>query len=238
MTDAVSRPSGIDALTDVFDAVYRGESPFGTRPPWDIGAPQPAHVAVEAAGLVSGAVLDPGCGTGEDALYLAGRGYAVTGLDLSPTAISLARQKAAERGLDASFEVANALELTGYEGRFDTVIDSGLAHTFDAAGLRAYAAALHRACRPGALVHVLAISDRGAEETQALLAAAIEGIPAHRPEGDAGPRGSQGSADHLRDGFADGWAVESVTDSRIGGVLPTTAEPHEAHAWLGRFRRV
>jgi cyclopropane fatty-acyl-phospholipid synthase-like methyltransferase len=232
MTEPAFRSDGIDVLTDVFDAVYRGESPFGKRPPWDIGGPQPAFVAVEEAGLVSGAVLDAGCGTGEDALYLASKGYAVTGLDLSPTAISLAQHKAKERGLDATFEVANALELAGYDGRFDTVIDSGLAHTFDAAKLRAYAAALHRVCRPGAVVHVLAVSDCGAEETQARLAEAIEQIPAKLPDG-----APKRSTDDLRNGFADGWTVESITDTTMHGILPSASEPFDTHAWLGRIRR-
>ncbi|MFD5798213.1 class I SAM-dependent methyltransferase [Streptomyces diastatochromogenes] len=231
MTEPASQPDGMDALTHVFDAVYRGESPFGKRPPWDIGAPQPAFVALEEAGLISGAVLDAGCGTGEDVLHLASKGYEVTGLDLSSEAVSLARHKAEERGLDATFAVADALELVGYDGRFDTVIDCGLAHTFDADRLRSYAAALHRVCRPGALVHVLEVSDVGAAKMQARLAEVIEGIPASEPPGP------KRSADDLRRGFADGWTVESVADATLYGILPSASEPLDLPAWLGRFRR-
>ncbi|MFH8616439.1 class I SAM-dependent methyltransferase [Streptomyces sp. NPDC017979] len=245
MTEPAARPVGMAAMTEVFDAVYRGESPFGERPPWDTGGPQPAFVALEEAGLISGAVLDSGCGSGENALHLALKGHSVTGLDLAPTAIAIARDRARERGLEAAFDVADALDLAGYEGRFDTVVDCGLAHTFDPDQLRSYAAELHRSCRPGALVHVLVISDRGSTVMQARLAEAIEGMPASTPDAgtdadgaESAPPGPQRSIDDLRKGFADGWTVESLTDATMHGLLPSASEPFDIPAWLGRFRRV
>ena len=75
-----------------FDALYRGESPaegvppFST-PPWDSKAPKENVVAWEQAGLVHGEVLDIGCGLGDNAIYLAQQGFAVTGLDISSTAL-------------------------------------------------------------------------------------------------------------------------------------------------------
>lgn len=219
-------------LTEVFDAVYRGESVFGPQPPWDIGRAQPAFVALEHAGLVRGRVLDPGCGTGEDVLYLASQSYEATGLDLAPTAIAVARKKATDRGIRASFEVGNAQELVGYEGHFDTVIDSGLAHSFDPDGLDRYAAALHRACRPGAVVHILEASNQGAEQMQARLGEVVEGLPSQLP--DNAPRRS---IDDIGASFTDGWQVESVGETKMLAVLPTTSEPFSIHAWLARVRR-
>ena len=61
-----------------FEAAYQA----GT-PPWDIGRPQGALVALAEAGRFVGSVLDVGCGTGENALYLAGRGHPVWGVDAS-----------------------------------------------------------------------------------------------------------------------------------------------------------
>lgn len=145
-----------------FDALYRGESPIDDLDigvPWDIGEAQPDIVAAEEAGGVVGDVLDAGSGPGENAIFLASRGYRVTGLDLSPTAVEQARERARTRGVHAEFAVADLTDLTGYADRFDTVIDSGVYHTMDEEVRRRYVAELYRATRPGARLHLLAFSD-------------------------------------------------------------------------------
>src|SRR5580700_100809 len=81
-----------------WDESYTGEQP----PPWDIGRPQPVFVRLAEQGLLSGRVLDAGCGTGEHVLLAAEHGATdPTGIDLSPTAIEAARAKAAQRGISA-----------------------------------------------------------------------------------------------------------------------------------------
>lgn len=232
MTEPATRFSDVDTLASTFESIYRGESPFGTCPPWEIGGPQPAFVTIEEAGLVNGAVTDPGCGTGDNALYMASKGYAVTGLDLSPTAIATARRRAEERGLDATFSVANVVDLSGYDGCFDTVLDSGMAHSLDPGTCQIYAAVLHRICRPGAVVHVLAVSPEGAEVLQERLAAVLPQIPAKLPE--FGPRRTTAG---LCDCFAEGWTTESITDATMRSILPTSRELIDVPAWLARFRR-
>ncbi|HZP56698.1 MAG TPA: class I SAM-dependent methyltransferase, partial [Dehalococcoidia bacterium] len=77
-----------------WDASYR-DGPA----PWDIGGPQPAVVRLAAAGVIAAPVLDAGCGSGENALHLASRGFAVVGVDVAETALDMARAKGAERGL-------------------------------------------------------------------------------------------------------------------------------------------
>jgi 2-polyprenyl-3-methyl-5-hydroxy-6-metoxy-1,4-benzoquinol methylase len=78
---------------EIFEKAYDGQAP------WDIGGPQPEIVRLAEAGAIRGVVLDVGCGTGENALYLAGRGLDVWGIDFIPKAIERARDKALQRGL-------------------------------------------------------------------------------------------------------------------------------------------
>jgi ubiquinone/menaquinone biosynthesis C-methylase UbiE len=121
--------SGIDEVVRTF--VSSWEEAYKTVPPWDVGRPQPAFVELVRAGeLGKGRVLDVGCGTGENALYLAGNGFSVVGVDLSDRAIAAARAKAAERRLKVDFRTGNALSLEFKDNAFDNVIDSGLFHTF------------------------------------------------------------------------------------------------------------
>lgn len=57
-------------------------------------APNP-HLVREIGGLTAGSALDAGCGTGADAIWLAGRGWRVTGADISSTALALATARRA-----------------------------------------------------------------------------------------------------------------------------------------------
>jgi 2-polyprenyl-3-methyl-5-hydroxy-6-metoxy-1,4-benzoquinol methylase len=88
--------------------------------PWDVGRPQPAILRLADEGAFAGAVLDAGCGTGENALYVASLGLHVVGVDVADTALSIAREKAADRGIDAEFVVADALHLDRLGQVFET----------------------------------------------------------------------------------------------------------------------
>jgi cyclopropane fatty-acyl-phospholipid synthase-like methyltransferase len=192
-----------------WDDSYTG----GTPAPWDIGRPQPAFARLADEGRLTGRLLDAGCGTGENALLAASRGADVTGIDLAPTAIARAREKASARGLAARFEVADALDLGRLGLTADTVIDSGVFHVFGDGDRARYVASLAAVLRPGGACYLMCFSDR--------------------QPGTFGPRRVR--ADELRAAFSDGWTVESVTADTfdINPVNVTT----QARAWLAVIRR-
>src|SRR6202012_3753841 len=115
-----------------FDPVYRGEAGrfgAGTRPPWRLGEPPPEIPALIDQGKIKGDVLAAGCGEAALSMHLAALGHNTVGLDASPTAIELAKAAAARQGLTrASFAVADISSFTGYDGRFNTIVDSTLFH--------------------------------------------------------------------------------------------------------------
>jgi SAM-dependent methyltransferase len=108
------------------------EEAYKTTPPWDIGRPQPAFVELVRTGeLRKSTTLDIGCGTGENALFLAENGFSTVAVDLSTRAVDAAKAKASQRKLKVDFRIANALSLDFDSGSFGNVIDSGLFHTFN-----------------------------------------------------------------------------------------------------------
>jgi SAM-dependent methyltransferase len=170
---------------ETFESIYAG------KPPWDIGKPQRAFV--EVADRVTGAVLDAGCGTGENALFFAERGHPVLGIDFLKGPVQAARRKAEERRLNAEFLQMDTLTLTKLGRQFDIVIDSGLFHVFSDEDRARYVAGLAHVTRPGGRIFLLCFSD---EEP-----------------GAHGPR--RVTQREIRESFADGWAVEEIRPSRF-----------------------
>ena len=170
--------------TPSWDDSYAASEP----PPWDIGRPQPAFVRLAGEGLLTGRLLDAGCGTGEQTLLAASSGADALGVDVSPLAVERARGKAAARGIKARFEVADALNLGELGLSFDTVIDCGLFHVFDDDRRARYVSSLASVLRSGGRLYLMCFSDR--------------------QPGAFGPR--RVSQDELRAAFGDGWTIVSI----------------------------
>jgi SAM-dependent methyltransferase len=181
--------------------------------PWDVGRPQPAVVRLAAAGGFAGAVLDAGCGTGENALHVAARGLSVLGIDVAETALAIARAKAAERGIEVEFAAADAFQLERMGRRFDTVLDCGLFHTFDDDERSRYVAGLASVTERGGTLYVLCFSDEGA---------------------DTGPHPV--SREQLRAAFTPGhgWNVTAIEPDRV----QTRFHDDGAPAWLATIKRM
>ncbi|WP_256973660.1 class I SAM-dependent methyltransferase [Rhodococcus sp. NCIMB 12038] len=131
------------------------------RAPWDIDGPQPAVVRVASEGGFAGAVLDAGCGTGENALHVAALGLSVVGVDVAETALAIARAKAGDRRIEIEFTAADALRLETLERRFATVLDCGLFHTFDAGERPGYVASVASVTERDGTLYVLCFRDEG-----------------------------------------------------------------------------
>jgi ubiquinone/menaquinone biosynthesis C-methylase UbiE len=137
-----------------WDASYR-DGPA----PWDIGRPQPAVVRLTSEGAFAGAVLDVGCGTGDNALHIASAGPSVVGVDVADTALRIARDRARDRGVEVEFTTADALRLDRLDRTFDSVLDCGLLHTFDGDERLRYVASLASTTRQDGTLYVLCFSD-------------------------------------------------------------------------------
>jgi len=129
-------------------------------PRWDTGMPQP-ELEQLVAGRPPGRVLDLGCGTGADAVYLAGHGWEAVGIDFAPEAIAAAKKKAADAGVTAAFVLGDASRLAdaGVRGPFDLLLDVGCYHTIPAGRRDAYVAGAAAAARPGADFYLAGIAD-------------------------------------------------------------------------------
>lgn len=170
---------------NLFASLYAGQ------PPWDIGKPQKPFI--DMAEQITGSILDAGCGTGDTALFLAGRGCKVTGIDFLEEPIRRAKLKASERGLSATFLVKDAMNLKDWSERFDNVIDSGLFHVFSDDDRKKYVEGLTTVLKPSGRLYLACFSDD--------------------EPGTQGPR--RIPKKELQDAFGKGWAIESIQPVRF-----------------------
>jgi len=192
-----------------FQTAYEG------KPPWDLGRPRKAFV--EVADQITGSVLDAGCGTGDNSLFFAQRGQPVVGVDFVEFPINEAKRKAEELGVEVEFLQMDALKLTSLHRKFDSVIDCGLFHVLSDEDRMLYVEGLAHVTECGGKVFLMCFSD---EEP-----------------GDTGPR--RISQDELREAFADGWIIESITPSEFEPNPESEEEFSEGgpKAWFAVIRR-
>ena len=191
---------------DFFDSAYQG------TPPWDIGRPQKEFVELVRRGEITGSVLDIGCGTGEHALFFAGEGYEVWGIDSAPLAIQKAQEKAAGRGFGVNFLVLNALDLGRLNRKFDTVTDSGLFHTLSDEDRPVFANNLAAILSPAGKYFMLCFSE-------------LEPI-------GYGPR--RITKREIQDSFRDGWTINYIRPA----IFESRTRAEGPRAWLSSISKI
>jgi 2-polyprenyl-3-methyl-5-hydroxy-6-metoxy-1,4-benzoquinol methylase len=191
---------------DFFNSAYKG------IPPWDIGRPQKDIIRVAENGEISGRVLDAGCGTGENALYLASLGFEVWGIDAAPSALKKAKEKAKKRGITVNFLVFDALKLQLLRNKFDTIIDCGLFHVLSDNERPIFASSLSSALYPSGKYFMLCFSE-------------------HEP-GSYGPR--RVTQAEIRAAFSKGWKINYIREAEF----ETTFSSEGVKAWLSSITRL
>ncbi len=192
-----------------WDGAYQEQGPFEGPPPWNIGEPQPELAALIRAGKIRSDVLDAGCGFAELSLALAAEGHTVVGVELTPTAVTAATKAAQERGLsEATFVQDDITSFTGFDGRFNTVIDSTLFHSLPVEARDDYLRSVHRAAAPGASYYILVFAKAA--------------FPA---EMEVGPKTV--TEDELREAVSKYWEIDEIRPAFIhanmGAALPADA---------------
>ena len=189
-----------------FNSAYRG------TPPWDIGRPQKEFVDLVRRGEIIGSVLDIGCGTGEHALFFAGEGHEVWGVDSAPLAIQKAKEKAAGRGLQVQFLVLNALDLSRLNRKFDTATDSGLFHTLSDIDRPVFVENLAAILNQDGKYFMLCFSDQ--------------------EPGGYGPR--RITKREIQDSFRDGWSINYIRPA----IFESRTRAEGPRAWLSSISKI
>ncbi len=104
-----------------YEAIYRY-----FRAPWDVPAREELVSLVESGHIKPCRAIDLGCGAGENAIYLAQKGFDVTGVDYAEAAIEKARVRARDSGVPVNFIVDDLTNLRCVSGTFDFLLDYGV----------------------------------------------------------------------------------------------------------------
>lgn len=115
--------------------------------PWHRDAPDGFIPEVVETRGRPGRALDLGCGSGVFSVWLAKKGYEVTGVDFIPRAIEMSKERAATEGVVVTWVNADLLAWAA-PGRFDVIVDSGCLHSLIGADIRRYREQVMRCLAP------------------------------------------------------------------------------------------
>jgi len=179
--------------------------------PWNAGKPDSDLVRLMESGVIPpGPVLDLGVGPGHDAAFLAQKGFDVTAIDISPTALALARKTARAGGVESriEFREEDVLELKSKPGAFSFVYDRGCFHLFESAKRPVYLDRIGRALKTGGHLSIRTFSDK---------------VP-------PGPGPYRFTREELLGYFKDAYELLSLSEGIFEG-------PRRPEAWLALFEK-
>lgn len=119
--------------------------------PWNTETPPEILQQIVSTGKVKPCkAIELGCGAGNYAIYLSGKGFEITGVDFSETAIGIARKSAEKKGVRCRFLVRDVLgDMSDIQDSFDFVYDWQLLHHIFPEYREKYAINVHRLLNPG-----------------------------------------------------------------------------------------
>ncbi|MCE7735574.1 MAG: class I SAM-dependent methyltransferase, partial [Candidatus Heimdallarchaeota archaeon] len=148
---------------------------------------------LEEIGEIKGDVLDVGCGTGQNSLFLANKGYTVTGIDKSDKSVNIVKERAQQRKLNVEIVNYDIFELKNYPKSFDTIIDSSIFHMFSDEKRIQYEKNIRSVIKEGGTYHMLVFSDKETE--------------------NYGPRRIK--KEEIKKTFSEGWDIYRIKEARI-----------------------
>src|SRR3972149_9330530 len=133
--------------------------------PWNIETPPDALIELVDSGKVKPCkTIDLGCGTGNYAIYLASKGFDVTGIDISPAAITIAKENAKKKGVKERFLVADVLgDLDEVRETFDFAYDWELLHHIFPEKRKKYVENVYKILNPGGKYLTVCFSEKDPE---------------------------------------------------------------------------
>ncbi|NHJ21703.1 MAG: class I SAM-dependent methyltransferase [Candidatus Lokiarchaeota archaeon] len=187
-----------------FDRRYSGIAP------WDYNKPHTVIKELVQKKGINGRVLDMGCGTGNDAIFLALKGFEVVGIDFSTLAIKKAKEKIKDKKLELKFLEEDVFNITSYIGTFDTIIDCGLFHGLTENLKESYVKILSQLLNKKGVFYLLCFSSL-------------------MPETFCPQRVSQREINEF---FSDGWSIDSIEKRGLEGAIG------DALIWLATIKKI
>lgn len=112
-------------LSRVYDWLYRIVKWLRIPVHWVFGTHDELTELIDSGRIKPGRAIDLGCGAGREVILLAQRGFTATGVDISPTAIAMARRSSEDAGVKAQFLVGDLTALPPIDGTYDLIVDYG-----------------------------------------------------------------------------------------------------------------